>query len=364
MGHKKLARNNTLNFMRLPKFLRFPIYTFDLSDQSYKYLLLNESKGLYSVQDFGEGEIPKGILEKGEIINQELLIKLLRGIFEKKKIRYVAIALPEEKGFLRTIQMTGVKEEEIGQALELQLEEHVPLPAAEVAFDYHVGHKESDHFDVILEAFPKTIVESYLDACSKAGALPVYIASELNATARSIVPLDFKKAAMLIDWGHTRTSFSIVENGLLRFATTISVGGATLDEAIAKSLKVSTARASELKREKGMLQTKGNEQVFEAIVPIVTAVKEEADKYINYWQTHSEGKEAPEKIYLYGGDANLFGLQEYLMRELNTEVSLADPWVNVTFPEKYLPDIEWKDSIRYTTAVGLSLNAIKEQELL
>jgi type IV pilus assembly protein PilM len=289
---------------------------------------------------------------------------LLGDIFTKKKIKYVSIALPEEKGFLRTIRLTGIKEEEIGQALELQLEEHVPLPAAEIAFSYHVSFREKEHCDVILEAFPKKIVNSYLDVCARAGALPVYIASELNATLRSIVPNDFKKAAMLIDWGRTRTSFSIIEDGLLRFATTVAVGGVTLEEAIAKNLNVSMARASELKKESGMLQRKGSEQVFEAIVPIATAIKEEADKYINYWQTHSEHREAPEKIYLYGGESNLLGLQDYLMHELEIEVSLADPWVNVTFPEKYLPEIKWKDSIRYTTTIGLSLIANKEQETL
>lgn len=350
--------------MRIPNFLKFPVYAFDLSDRSYKYLLLKETKGKVFVQDFGEGEIKQGIMEKGEIIQPDLLISLLRGIISKKKIKYIALALPEEKGFLRTIRLSGIKEEEVGQALELQLEEQIPLPAAEVAFSYSIGEKEKDHFDVILEAFPKAIVESYLDVFYQAGALPVYIESELNAALRSIVPADFKKAAMLIDWGRTHTSFSIVEGGVLRFATTIPIGGLALDEVIAKTMNVSLARAGELKKESGFLKKKGEEGVFEAIVPIVSAIKEEAQKYIDYWQTHSEKKEAPERVYLYGGESNLFGLQEYLMREFNIEVSVANPWVNVVFPEKYLPAIEWKDSIRYTTPVGLSLNAFKEEETL
>ncbi|MDO8523047.1 MAG: pilus assembly protein PilM [bacterium] len=350
--------------MRIPNFLKFPVYAFDLSDRSYKYLLLKETKGRIEVRDFGEGEIQPGIMVKGEIIKPDLLITLLKGIISKKKIKYVALALPEEKGFLRTVRLTGIKEEEIGQALELQLEEHVPLPAAEVAFNYSLGSKEKDHIDVILEAFPKKIVESYLDVFYRAGALPVYIESELNAAMRSIVPADFKKAAMLIDFGRTRTSFSIVEGGTLRFATTIPIGGLAVDEIISKTLNVNLTRAGELKRENGFLQKKGEEGVFEAIVPIVSAIKEEAQKYIDYWQTHSEKKEAPERVYLYGGEANLLGLSEYLMQETGIEVSVADPWINVVFPEKYLPEIEWKNSIRYTTPVGLSLNAIKEEEIL
>ena len=350
--------------MRIPNFLKFPVYSFDLSDRSYKYLLLKEAKGRVLVRDFGEGEIQPGIMVKGEIIKPDLLIALLKGIISKKKIKYVALALPEEKGFLRTVRLTGIKEEEIGQALELQLEEHIPLPAAEVAFNYSLGGKEKDHIDVILEAFPKTIVESYLDVFYRAGALPIYIESELNASKSSIIPADFKKAAMLIDFGRMRTSVSIVEGGALRFATTIPIGGQALDEIIAKTLNVSLARAGELKVENGFLKKKSEEGVFEAIVPIVSAIKEEAQKYIDYWQTHSEKREAPERVYLYGGEANLLGFPEYLMGEFGIEVSVSDPWVNVIFPGKYLPAIEWKDSIRYTTPVGLSLNAIKKEGIL
>lgn len=350
--------------MRIPNFLRFPVYAFDLSDRSYKYLLLKEINGAILVQDFGEGEIQKGIMEKGEIIQPDLLVALLRDIISKKKIKYVALALPEEKGFLRTVRLTGVKEEEVGQALELQLEDHVPLPAAEVAFSYSLGNKGKDYIDVVLEAFPKAVVESYTDAFYQAGALPIFIESELNAALSSIIPVDFKKSAMLIDWGRTRTSFSIVEEGTLRFATTISIGGLALDEIISKTLNVSLARAGELKIESGFLKKKDAEGVFEAIVPIISAMKEEAQKYIDYWQTHSEKKEAPKKIYLYGGEANLLGLPEYLTQETGIEVSVADPWVNVIFPKKYLPEIEWKDSIRYSTPVGLSLNALKEEETL
>src|SRR3989338_3841644 len=96
--------------------------------------------------------------------------------------KYTALALPEEKGFLRTVKLSGIKEEEVGRALEFQLEEHIPLSAADAVFNYTISKREKDHLDVVLYAFPKITVESYLDVFSKAGALPVYIESELNAS--------------------------------------------------------------------------------------------------------------------------------------------------------------------------------------
>ncbi|KKT42134.1 MAG: Type IV pilus assembly protein PilM [Candidatus Giovannonibacteria bacterium GW2011_GWA2_44_13b] len=350
--------------MQLPNFLKLPVYAFDISDKSYKYLLLKETKRGVEVADFGGADIPDGVMDRGEIKKPDVLASQLRALFELHNIKYASFALPEEKGFLRTIKLSGVKEGEIGKVLEFQLEEHVPLPAAEAVFNYTVSKKDGDRYDVVLSAFPKRIVEAYLDVFSEAGALPVYIESELNASVAAVVPRDFKKTTMLIDWGHTRTSFSIVDEGILRFTTTVPIGGTGLDEAIAKGLNVGLTKAESLKQEKGFVKNTSSTEVFEAMVPLVSAFREEVEKYINYWQSHSEKREAPERIFLYGGESNLTGFREYLAKQLNIEVSLADPWVNVPFPARYLPEIEMKDSLRFATSIGLSLNTLKENKFL
>lgn len=345
--------------MPIPSFLRLPIYAIELSDNSYKYLRLKDFGGGVVVDDFGDGEIAAGVIERGEIKKKEALTALLRDLFLKRNIRFVAVSLPEEKGFLENVQLTGVKEEEIRQALAFQLEEYVPLPPSEVVFDYALVRKEKNHFDTVINAFPRRLVDSYLDVFYSAGALPVFAESELAAAVRSSIPKNFAAISMVMDWGKTRIGFSIIENGVLRFASTVSIGGEALDEAISKALNVDLKKARELKFESGFLPT--SQPVFQAIVPIVTAIREEAEKYINYWQTHSENKEIPAKLFLSGGEANLLGLAAYLQQELGMSVELVNPWVNVSFPKKYLPELERKDAIRFTASVGLSL-AAREKE--
>src|SRR3989344_3000832 len=344
--------------MPTPSFFRLPIYAIELSDKSYKYLRLKETKGCLIVDDFGEGEIAAGIIERGEIKKKDTLVALLKELFKKHHIRFVAVSFPEEKGFLENIQLSGVKEEEIRQALEFQLEEHVPLPPSEIIFDYAIVKKEKNHFDVVLNAFPRVLADSYLEVFSSAGALPAFAESELAATARALVPKSFAATAMIIDWGRTRISFSIVESGVLRFASTVPIGGEALDEAIAKTLNVDLQKARELKIQNGFLPAS---QTFQAIVPLLTAISEEAEKYIGYWQTHSENKEAPAKLFLSGGDANLLGLTGYMQAELGIPTVLANPWTNVLFPKYYLPGIERKDAVRFAASIGLAL-AAREQE--
>ena len=352
--------------MKLPRILSLPIYALDISDRSYKYLYLakDASGRAMTVSDFGEGDIPPGVVEQGEIKKHDVLVSILRELFERRNIRFAALSLPEEQGFLRSFPISGIKQHEIAHALQYQLEEHIPLSPAEAFFDYAVAGVEKDHIDVAVNAFPRRVVESYAALVRDAGASPVYMESELTSAFRATIPRGYPETAFIIDWGRTRTSFSIVEDGTLRFASTAPIGGRTLDEAIVKNLGVDAARAEALKFEMGFSRDGDTLDVFNALVPAVTAVKEEAEKYIDFWQSHSERKVRPRKIFLSGGDANLRGLSEYLSREFGVEVSRANPWVNVAFPSRYLPDIELKDSLRFVSAIGLGMRALEEGEII
>ena len=92
-------------FKTVPRFLKLRVYAFDVSDFSFKFLSLNDSNGKEIIDDFGEGEIPPGIIQNGEIKDKEKLIQILRDVITKRNIKYVAISLPDEKGFVRFIKL-------------------------------------------------------------------------------------------------------------------------------------------------------------------------------------------------------------------------------------------------------------------
>ena len=353
----------------IPAFLRLPVCALDISDRSYKYLLLKSQGNAFAVSDFGEGSLPAGIVENGEIHQRDTLIAIFRDLFAKKRIQFVSISLPEEKGFLKPIKMpTSVRADEIGSSLALQIEEHVPLPAAEIAFDYVLSGIESDHFDIVLRAFPRSILDSYLDVAVKAGALPVFIEPEVDAMVRAVAPFSYAGTGMLIDWGATRASFAVFYRNVVRFAATAPVGGALVTAAIAKHMSVSTEEADRFKKTKGLLAiTKeriNNDKATQAIMPLVSALLEETKRYMLYWQSHSENNSLPERIYLAGGDVNIQGLPEYFSAELGVSTVFANPWENISFPPFYLPELSWKDSLRFISVIGLGLQAAEECRFL
>lgn len=341
-----------------------PVYALEISEQSYKYIKIQKSGGGFTVTDFGDGEIASGIIEKSEIKKPEALVRLFSEIFSKKHVKFVAVSLPEEKGFLRNIKLTGMQENEIYHALELQLEEHVPVPPAEILFDYELVRKEKDHFDVILKAFHRQLIESYLEVLASAGAIPILAESELSAEANAVIPENFSGVAMIMNFGKTKTGFAITENKNVRFTSAISIGSGDLDEAIAKILKVDKKNAEDLKKKKGFVDNRESLDVFQAMVPIITAIREEAEKYISFWQTHSESQNGPSHLFLAGGGANLIGLAGYLRKELGLTVSLGNPWTNIVFPKYYLPPIEAESAIRFSVPIGLSMLALSKENMI
>lgn len=342
-------------------FRNIPIHSLDISDESFKFLrLLDKNNGMI-VESFGEIEIEKGVVEGGQVKDSEKLVKILKNFFTQKNIKFAAFSLPEEKGFLRTVKLSGMSREDAEKSIEFQIEEHVPLPVSEVFFEHKILSEESGHFNAVINAFPKSIVESYADAIESAGAMPIYAESELEAASRAILPKGVYKSSMIIDWGKTRVSFSLFEDDILKFTSTVFLGGRLLDDAIARELKVSKKEAQKIKFETNILQIKKSSDLFNAVFPIISSLKDEIDKILDYWKSHSQNTFGVKTIFLSGGEANLFGITEYLTDELRVEAILANPWINVKFPHKYLPPIKMKDSLRFVSVIGLAL-LVKDKE--
>lgn len=324
---------------------------------------LKRKNGLISINRFGVYALEEGIIEKGEIKQKDKLISFLKQIKEKLKIELVAASLPEEKVFLSRIKFPLMGEDKIKEALSLQLEEYIPLSNAEAIFDYNVindftGDKAQPHLHLNLAAFPKNFVESYRDVFVGAGFIPAAFEMEVQAFARAVVPEKEMDNVMVIDFGRTRTTFAIVSGGKVQFATTIALAGEEIEKAFIFNLKIDRSQVEAAKRDIGLIKRKGNENLFESLRPLVSVIKDEAAKQAAYWASQNEDDKKNDKIskiILCGGESTLAGLPEFLSYELKMRVELGNPWVNVVSFEDYIPEIEARDSLAYSTVIGLAL---------
>ena len=363
----------------------------DISDLSLKIVKLKRKGEFLGLASFGEMEIPAGIIEEGEIRDEEKLAKIIKESLkkvkgEKLKTKYVVASLPEEKAFLQVIQLPKLEEKDLKAAIQFEAENYIPLPVEEVYLDYQVVpplYNHLDHFDVLIAALPKRIIDPYLTSLKGAGLIPKVLEIESQAIARALIKNEISSfPVLLIDLGATRTSFIIFSGYSLRFTTSILVSSQKFTEAISKNLNVDFKKAEELKinyglEEKVKLEIKDKKtevkkekgKIFEALIPVLTDFLEQLRRYLDYYQTHTSHEHLPpngkviSKIFLCGGGANLKGLTDFLSTELKIPVELGNPWINILpKPLKEVPELSYSESLKYTTALGLALRGIREND--
>lgn len=336
----------------------FPAIGVDISDESFKYMRLETHHGRREIAFFGDQPLKKDIVESGEIKDIAGLASALRaglGAY-RSKTPYMILSLPEEKGFLRLIKMQKIPAKEVRQALEFQLEEHIPYPPADLIFDYQVLPTPSEKHDmnVVVTAYPKNLIESYMTVVERAGFTPVVFELESQTVARSVVPKGSLEAILVGDIGKTRTTFSIVYRGAVHFTSTVKIGGRDIDSILTNSLHITAQEASEVKIGRGF--DFSSEDIIQSLSPALTVLKDEASRQVGFWEhRREEGEPEIARAYLCGGDAHLKGLPEFLSRELGITVERARIWENLFDTSRYVPPITAHNTLFYTTAFGLAL---------
>ncbi len=354
-----------LSVFPLPASVTMPAVGLDISDHSIKFLELVHGHGGMRVGRFGTKEIPEGIVVGGMIARKDDLVNILKELKEEHGLTFVRVSLPEEPGYIFTTVVPAVSPDETRSLLKFKLEEHVPISPTDAVVDFDIVATEEttqtkEHV-VAVSVFPEGLAQIYADLIHAAGLTPVSLEIEAQAIARAVVPQHLPAACMSVDVGKTRSCISVISGGVVRFTTTVDVGGDGLAAAIAKALPNATEEEIiALKNEEGLAHTK-REDIKNAMYAFAKALRNEVERYYIYWQTHPEqNQKLPhplvDRIFLSGGYANTAGLPEFLTEELLMPVMRANVWENAFSLDSYIPPIEYRHSLSYASAIGLALH--------
>lgn len=349
----------------------------DISECSLKIIKLKKKRKGFDLASLGESRIKEGTIRDGEIKNPEELVKTIKESVskvegEKLRTKYVVCSLPEEKSFLKIIQMPKMKEEDLKTAVRYEAENHIPLSLAEVYLDSQIIvplKDHLDHVDILIVAFPKNIVDSYVYCLKEAGLWPVAMELESTAMVRSLIQKELSPfPVFLIDIGTDKTSFIIFSGRSLRFTSSIPISSESFTEAIAKNLQIDKEEAEKMKLKYGLENKSAkSKKIFESLIPVLTDFSEQIEKYLFFYKTHCSHEhlnvesDGIKKIILCGGGSNVSGLPMFLSEKLNCPVELGNPWINILpKTQKQSSLISYKSSLKYTAAIGLALRGLRE----
>ncbi len=333
----------------------------DISDLCLRIAKLKKRGKFFRLVSWGEVKLKPGIIEQGEIKDEDALAGIIKQALtkvkgERIKTKYVVACLPEKKAFLQVIQMPKMEQDELKTAVPFEAENYIPLSVEKVYLDFQIipSPDKLDLFDILIAALPKETVNPYVSCLKKTGLIPSALEVESQSITRAVIKKGLSPFPLLIiDFGRSTTSFIVFSEYSLRLTSSIPVSSQKLTETISKTLKVSLNKAENLKLKYGLKHKKA----LKAITPLLDDLIKQAKKCIDYYQTHNG---ATDKVLLCGKGANLKGLTDFVSSELKIPVELANPWVNIlSSPLKEVPGLSFKESLGYTTALGLALRGVK-----
>jgi type IV pilus assembly protein PilM len=354
-----MFRNFFKRFFPTPKFLVLPSFGLDISDESIKFVELIKTGNSIKVNRYGEKKIPSGIIESGKIKDPKKMEEILISLRNEEGLKSVRVSLPEEQVYLFNLKLEKLGLENVREAIELSLEEYIPISAQDTIFDYELLSEDEQSLKLQVAAIPKNVIEEYLSIFKNSKISAKSFELEAQAIVRAVIKKGDLETYMIVDFGKKRTGIFIVSGGIVIFTSTLEMGGGLLTNIIEKNLKISFEEAEKKKKECGLKRDASNPEVSTILLNGVSVLRDEIVKHFLYWHTHKdeEGKDRPpiKKIILCGGDSNLIGLSEYFSVSTKTRVEMADVWINIGDTGKYIPEINFNQSLAFATTLGLAL---------
>ncbi len=344
--------------------LYFEACGIDISDRAVKYVSLLHKRHGFELASYGEYYLPEGTINGGVIANAAALIEVLKKVRVEVGLDYAVASLPEEKGYVvEMLVPANLDADKVREAVELHLEERVPIAISGAVFDYEdstIATGPQDQSILVTSVVETTVADGYYQSLKAAGLRPITFELESQSLARAAIKEGTKDVSMIVDIGREQSNLSIVSGQVVHVAASINVGGAALAKAIEDDLHVSKEEAKKLKEEVGLLRKNDGKSPFGSIVRVASVLRDEIWQRLSYWNNGdaSLGKRNPiARVLLCGGNANIPGLAEYLTSDMGLPVALVNPWINMASFDDYIPSMTKSESLKYCTALGLALRA-------
>jgi len=346
-----------------PQYLMMPSVGVDISDTSLKYIQFKpdaHSGTKLELSYWGDIDIPDSVLHRGTVNDVKSLSKAVAEVRDRTGMSTIRVSLPEERAYLFETEIKkGTPFKEIRGLLEFRLEENVPLSPRDAFFDYDIieGSFKKDSLRVSVTAYARETIMNYYEACVGAGMTPLSFEVEAQATARATIPAGDTQTHMIVDFGKTRTGIGIVYRGTLMYTSTIDIGGADLSAALRRQLgDTPESDLTKIKNTQGLVRTVESSDVYDALLPTMSAIVDELRTRKNYWDSRDgAASRQVQSVILCGGSVNMKGLPEYFTEMLGVPAQRADVWSNAFSLEQHVPAIGRRYSYGYSTAIGLAL---------
>jgi Tfp pilus assembly PilM family ATPase len=356
-----------------------------LSDGVLRTLVLTHARGALVPKSWSEAPIPRlgkvadaatdgaaemeagaepseggGGSHEGGAVRKEIAAAL-RKFAVQNDIRSAAAIVHEGDAYAFTVRVPFAAERELHGAIESSLEENVPIPPSEVVFEYGVVRRDEARGELVVAvcAVSRRASDLHAGILREAGIFPVGLETEARALSRALVPRADHGTHALLSIMERHSVVAVVERGYVTFSSSIEVGAADLDRAVAKTFSIQPEEARGLRRDgaKKSAKAPGEDELFESMIPVFSTVRDELSKVISYarGQAARDGGDGVSDVIVCGADALFPGFSRYITATTRLPAVTASVWTNALSVDRDLPGIDRQSSFDYAALIGAIL---------
>lgn len=336
-----------------------PLFGLDIGSSSIKAMQLEKEGRQTRVRGYGATSYDPKAIKDGVINDFKSLAGSIYEIFEHNLIgeintRRVALSIPASRTYTRSIKLPPMRDRELIQAVQLEAEQYIPVPIADLYMDYTVIERNDKEIELLAVAAPRKLVDSYMILLEMLGLEPVAMDTTILSAGRLFQhQIDMNDVpTVLIDFGSLSIDITIHYKTTI-VTGTIPGGGSEFTGLISKKLGITEEEAHIVKTKYGLSKSKKQAEIQDALHPRLDSIVKEIRRMIRYHEERSSSKKKIEQVITMGGGANMPGVSDYLTSTMRMPVRTCNPWQHLSMGKLKAPsDVE---KSMYVTVAGLAL---------
>jgi type IV pilus assembly protein PilM len=331
----------------------------DIGTSAVKAVEVEESKGTYSLKNFGVVPVPKEAIVNGALADREAVIASIAQLVKDLgiKTKSVVASISGHPVIIKKIAMPVATDEEVSESIQFEAEQYIPFDLDEVNLDFQVlgAHEDkADQMNVMLVAAKKAMINEYTTAIADAGLRMVILDIDVFALENMFTinyPAEESEYVALVDVGASVINMNILKGGTSAFTRDVFLGGNQITEDIQNQLSISFEEAEQLKKGEG-----GSEAQREGVDNIVatgcTSIATEIQRTIDFFTSTTYGEVS--KVYVSGGGAKMEGLKSILEERVGMPAEIINPLNSVHVDARQF-DAAYLAEMAPLAAVGVGL---------
>lgn len=333
----------------------------DIGSRNIKAIQLKEIKGVYTLERLGITSLESELIVDGSILDSSRVVEAIKELVLTTDIKAKNTTLSvsgHSSVIIKRITLPEISEEELSETINFEAEQYIPFDIEDVMLDFQILGLalEEGMIDVLIVAVKRDKINEYASVVKDAGLAPAVVDVDSFAL-ENMHELNYEfneeTNVALVNVGASMINMNIIKGGMSVFTRDSSVGGNLYTEALQREFSISFEDAESLK-EDGEIENISMEMAEPVMNIASDEIISEISRSFDYFRDTTDYEDINE-IILSGGVALIRDFPLFLAERTGINVSVAQPFNNVTVPDSFDPEYIRKIEPLMAVAVGLAL---------